>query len=148
MDRVMPWSLEKDTEGCSPTAWRPWTWRVWGSSCLKVAVESIGWKVLTKALTPREGCGYFGSPTEKTLSRLWRKPNFHFSLRDLRGAVKLLLKLFNLKTSDKEQVYCLAHCTLTLWKLPIHLISPHDIGEKLRVLPFYRQGALALFADE
>ena len=73
---------------------------------------------------------------------------FPFLPEGSQGAVKLLLKLFNLKTSDKEQVYCLAHCTLTLWKLPIHLISPHDIGEKLRVLPFYRQGALALFADE
>lgn len=112
-----------------------------------MAVESIGWKVHTTALTPQEGLGYFGSATENILSRLWREPNFHFSLTDLRRAVKLLLKLFNLKASDKKQANCLAHCTLTLWKLPIHLISPHDIGKKLRVPPFYSQGALDLFAE-
>lgn len=43
-------------------------------------------------------------------------------MRDLRRAVKLLPKLFNLKASDEEQAHCLAHSTLTRQKFPTDLI--------------------------
>lgn len=53
---------------------------------MKVALGRIGWKVLSRS-TSHEGRGYFGPVIAKTLSRLWRKPDSHFPLRDLRRAV-------------------------------------------------------------
>lgn len=98
------------------------------------------------ALNPHEGHGYFGPVTENTLSGLWRKPNFHFPMRDLSRTVKLLLKLFHLKASDKEQAYFLAHCTFTLQSFPSISLSPqlqiHDIGGKVVVPPFYSREPL------
>lgn len=88
---------------------------------MKVALGRIGWKVLSRS-TFHEGHGYFGPVTENTLSRLWRKPDSHFPVRDLRRAVKCLLKFFNLKGSDKEPAYCLAYCTFALQKFSIDLI--------------------------
>lgn len=88
---------------------------------MMVALGCIGWKVLSRS-TSHESYGYFGPVTENTLSRLWRKPDTHFPVRDLRRAVKCLLKLFNLKDSNKEPAYCLAHCTFALQKFSIDLI--------------------------
>lgn len=94
-----------------------------GSSCLRGALESTGWNGLLIALTSHRGCGYLDSVTESALGGLCRKPHFHFR-RDLRSAVKLPLKLFNLKASDKEQALCLARCTLTLQNFPSSSFSP------------------------
>lgn len=72
------WSLEKIQMDARPQLGDPEPGGCEGSSCLRGALESPGWNGLPIALTPHRGCGYLDSVTESTLSRLCRKPHFHF----------------------------------------------------------------------
>lgn len=129
LDGAVPWFLEKIQMDAWPQLGDPEPGRCEGSSCLRGALKS-DWNGLPIALIPYRAVGVW-TLSQRTHSAGFAGSQISISPEESRSAVKLPLKLFNLKASDKEQAFCLAHCSSALQNFPSSSFSPQDIGEKI-----------------